>query len=241
MKATPFEFRNRFWIFGAFYWIGFALYSFDHVNAVAYITDLIGKNGPSKPNSLPLAGVIVAAVLCFLCAALRTWGTAYLKADVMQDASLHAERIVADGPYRYTRNPLYLGGILLAFGMGLMMSRAGFVFAALGVTTFSLRLIGLEESNLRAERGESYAEYCRLVPRIFPALTPRVPSGGLQPHWGQAFSGELFMWGFFVAVLAFAVTQNQVILFSVIALSLVLYILRSYMVASRNRRKSPQL
>ncbi len=240
MKATPFEFRNRFWIFGAFFWIGFALYSFDHVNAAAYITDLIERHGPSKPNSLPLTGVVIAAVLCFLCASLRTWGTAYLKADVMQDASLHAERIVADGPYRYMRNPLYLGGILLAIGMGLMMSRAGFVFAALGVTIFSLRLIGLEESNLRAERGESYAQYCRLVPRIIPSLTPRVPSGDLQPHWGQAFLGELFMWGFFAAVVAFAVTQNQRVLLSVIVLSLLLYIIRSYWVFSRNRRKSQQ-
>lgn len=240
MKATPFEFRYRFWIFGAFYWIGFSLYSIDHVNAAAYITDLIEKNGPSKPGTLPLTGVVIAAVLCFLCAALRTWGTAYLKADVMQDASLHAERIVADGPYRYMRNPLYLGGIVLAFGMGLMMSRAGFVLAAIGVTIFSLRLIGLEESNLLAERGESYAEYCRLVPRIFPALTPRVPSGDLQPHWGQAFSGELFMWGFFVAVVAFALTQDQRVLIGVIFLSLGLYIARSYMVVSRNRKKSAQ-
>jgi protein-S-isoprenylcysteine O-methyltransferase Ste14 len=238
MKATPFEFRNRFWIFGAFYWIGFTFYSVDHVNAGAFIAQLVEKSGPSRPNSLPLAGVVIAAVFCFLCAALRTWGTAYLKADVMQDASLHAEQIVADGPYRYMRNPLYLGGILLALGMGLMMSRAGFLFCVLGVTVFSLRLIGLEESNLRVERGESYAEYCRLVPRIFPSLAPRVPSGGLRAHWGQAFSGELFMWGFFLAVLAFALTQDQRVLLGVIFLSLGLYIARSYMVASRNRKKS---
>jgi protein-S-isoprenylcysteine O-methyltransferase Ste14 len=240
MKATPFEFRNRFWIFGAFYWIGFAFYSFDHVNAIAYILSLFQRSGEAKANSISVGGVAVAAVLCFLCAALRTWGTAYLKADVMQDASLHAERIVADGPYRYMRNPLYLGGILLAFGMGLLMSRAGFLFCVLGVTIFSLRLIGLEESSLRAERGESYAEYCRLVPRVLPSLTPRVPSGGMQPQWGQAFSGELFMWGFFVAVVAFAVTQNQYVLLGVIVVALALYIMRSYMVVSRNRRKSQQ-
>jgi protein-S-isoprenylcysteine O-methyltransferase Ste14 len=240
MKATPFEFRNRFWIFGAFFWIGFFLYSFDHINALAYVVHFFHKNDALRPNSLPDSGVIVAAALCFICAALRTWGTAYLKADVMQDASLHAEHIVADGPYRYMRNPLYLGGIFLALGMGLMMSRAGFLLAFFGVTIFSLRLIGLEESNLRAERGESYAEYCRLVPRIIPSLTPRVPSGGLEPHWGQAILGELFMWGFFAAVLAFALTKDQRVLLSVIVLSLALYIVRSYWVASRNRRKSQQ-
>ena len=57
---------------------------------------------------------------------------------------------------------------------------------------------------------------------ILPALTPRVPLGGLEPHWAQAFGGELFMWGFFVAVATFAITQNQKVLFGVIVLSLVL-------------------
>ena len=141
MKATPFEFRNRFWIFGAFYWIGFTFYSVDHVNAGAFIAQLVEKSGPSRPNSLPLAGVVIAAVFCFLCAALRTWGTAYLKADVMQDASLHAEQIVADGPYRYMRNPLYLGGILLALGMGLMMAVQHGIYPAalLDVTALSVK------------------------------------------------------------------------------------------------------
>jgi protein-S-isoprenylcysteine O-methyltransferase Ste14 len=238
MRATPFEFRNRFWIFGAFYWIGFSLYSFDHVNVAQFVSDRITGVAASKHTELPLWGVATAAVFCFLCAAFRTWATAYLRADVMQDASLHAEKIVADGPYRHVRNPLYLGGVLLAFGMGLMMSRVGFLISFFGVAIFSLRLIGLEESNMRKERGESFAEYCRLVRRLLPSIRAKVPASGLRPHWGQAFLGELFMWGFFVAVAAFGITENQKVLFGVIALSLLVYVVRSYVVASRNKKKT---
>jgi protein-S-isoprenylcysteine O-methyltransferase Ste14 len=237
MKATPWEFRNRFWIFGMFYWFGFALYSVDHVNAINFVTSKLVAAG--VPSKLPLdsIGLGVAALFCFLCAMLRTWATSYLRTDVMQDASLHADKIVADGPYRHMRNPLYLGGMMLAVGMGLLMSRAGFVFAVLGVIFFSLRLIGLEESNLLAERGESFAEYCRLVPRIIPSITARVPGSGIQPHWGQAFGGEFFMWGFFLGVLVYATTQNQKLFYIVIGLAVLSYVVRSYFVVRQNRKK----
>jgi protein-S-isoprenylcysteine O-methyltransferase Ste14 len=238
MQATPFEFRNRFWIFGAFYWLGFTFYTLDHVNVVQWIADHFAVPDSTHELSLVRLGLGIGAFFCFLCAALRTWGTAYLRADVMQDSSLHAEKIVADGPYRHVRNPLYLGGMLLALGMGFFMSCLGFVFAVVGVFVFSLRLIGLEESNMRKERGDSFAEYCRRVPRLIPSLTPRVAAGGIQPRWGQAFLGELFMWGFFVAVATFAATQNQRIFLGVIVVSLLFYIVRSYAVAKQNKNSA---
>jgi len=43
---------------------------------------------------------------------------AYLHSSVVHDSQLHSDRLVADGPYRRVRNPLYLGNILLAFGLG---------------------------------------------------------------------------------------------------------------------------
>jgi hypothetical protein len=45
----------------------------------------------------------------------------------MRDSRVHTERVLADGPYRYVRNPLYLGNILMATGIGLMASRIGFL------------------------------------------------------------------------------------------------------------------
>jgi len=44
------------------------------------------------------------------------------------------------------------------------------------------------------------------VPRFWPALKPRVPSGNLRPHWAQAFGGESFVWIFGLAELLVAIT-----------------------------------
>jgi len=156
----------------------------------------------------------------------------------MQDHDLHAEKVVASGPYRHLRNPLYLGNILMAFGMGLLASRLGFVVIAVGNFIFCQRLIGLEESNLQKERGESYLEFCRRVPRLWPSLGPRLPDSGLKPHWKQAFVGELFMWGFFAGVAVFAITLNIELFWIVLAASMVAYIATSYLIARRKKTET---
>ena len=212
MKATDFEFRNRFWIFGLIFGVGFWLYALDRVNAIQYLINItIGENSPHA-DLMARCALAFATLLMLLTALLRTWATSYLRTDVMQDHDLHAEKVVASGPYRHLRNPLYFGNILMAFGMGLLASRVGFVVIVVGNFIFCLRLIGLEESNLRKEQGESYIEFCRRVPRLWPSLQARLPDSGLKPHWQQAFAGELFMWGFFVAVAVFAITLNTKLL-----------------------------
>jgi protein-S-isoprenylcysteine O-methyltransferase Ste14 len=235
MKATEFEFRNRFWIFGVIFGVGFWLYAVDHVNIVQYLVNItVGEHSP-RADLLARCALAFAALLMLVTALLRTWATSYLRSDVMQDNNLRAEKVVASGPYRHVRNPLYLGNILMAFGMGLLASRVGFLLIVVANLIFCLRLIGLEESNLQKEQGESYIEFCRRVPRLWPSLQPRLPDSGLKPHWKQAFLGELFMWGFFAAVTVFAVTLNAKALWITMAVSIILYIASSYLIAARTK------
>jgi protein-S-isoprenylcysteine O-methyltransferase Ste14 len=239
MKATDLEFRNRFWIFGLIFGLGFWLYALDHVNAIQYLVNItIGQNSPHA-DLMARCALAFATLLMLLTALLRTWATSYLRSDVMQDHDLRAEKVVASGPYRHLRNPLYLGNILMAFGMGLLASRVGFVVIVVGNFIFCLRLIGLEESNLKKEQGESYMEFCRRVPRLWPSLQPRLPDSGLKPHWRQAFGGELFMWGFFVAVAAFAITLKAAVLWTTMAVSIILYIASSYLISWRKKSQTP--
>jgi hypothetical protein len=123
--------------------------------------------------------------------------------------------------------------------MGLLASRVGFLLIVLGNLIFCLRLIGLEESNLQKEQGESYVEFRRRVPRLWPSLQPRLPDSGLKPHWKQAFAGELFMWGFFAAVAAFAVTLKPKVLWITMAVSIISYITSSYIISARKKSDSP--
>lgn len=239
MKATDFEFRNRFWIFGVIFGAGFWLYALDHVNFVQYLINMtVGENSP-RAALLARCALAFAALLALLAALLRTWATSYLRSDVMQDHDLRAEKLVASGPYRRVRNPLYLGNILMAFGMGFLACRVGFVVMVVGNLIFCLRLIGLEESNLVKEQGESYREFCRRVPRLWPSLEPRLPDSGLKPRWKQAFVGELFMWGFFAAIAAFAATLNLKAFWITIAASMLAYIASSYLISARKKSDTP--
>ena len=230
MKATEFEFRQRFWLIMLLFWGGFWLYGLDHVNVTDWAVRHIVPGNDSLDRLLDRVGFAFAAFLLLLAAWLRTWAAAYLQSSVVHDAQLHSDAMVADGPYRYMRNPLYLGGLLLTVGVGFLASRAGFVFMVVGMTLLYFRLMGLEEANLSREQGDPYREFCRLVPRFWPSLMPRVPRGNLAPKWGQAFLGELFMWGFFVGVACFAVTLNIHITWWIIGVTLGLWIIRAFVI-----------
>lgn len=222
--ASDFEFRFRFWIFGAIFWIAFASYSFDHVNIVDALLHWVARlRGVPAADWQYHAAFGIAALVCVAASALRTWATAYLHPDVMVDQRLHTSRLVADGPYRYLRNPLYFGNILLAIGFGMMASRIGFAIMVAAMILFDYRIILREESSIAATQGESYRRYCRLVPRLFPALRPKLPAGELVPNWTGGFLGEAFMWVLDCSVLAFAITLNLKIFYIILASAFVVY------------------
>jgi protein-S-isoprenylcysteine O-methyltransferase Ste14 len=201
-SATRFEFRWRFFIIAAIFWAGFACYRFDPVNAGSAVRSALG-GGFDVRWVFWLAAAAAAAN-----ALLRTWAAAYLRTEIVQAASLHSDRLVADGPYRHLRNPLYLGTNLLAVGLGLAASRLGFLVIAGGVIGFTFRLILREEDAFGARGDEGYAAYRRAVPRLVPSLLPRVPAAGSVPHWGQAWLGESPMWCFAAGTAAFAATLS---------------------------------
>lgn len=211
MRATDFEFRNRFWLIGMIFGLGFFCYTFDHVNAGAALVRAIAGSGldlDSPRGRHELQAVFgVAALLVAASAMVRTWATAYLNTEVVHDANLRTEALVADGPYRYVRNPLYFANVVMTLGMGLMASRLGWVMLVVLHLIFLHRLIGREEEELLLTQGERYRKFCNAVPRLFPSLTPRLPSGGIKALWGQAWLSEaFFFWGFTAATAAFAFT-----------------------------------
>jgi len=213
MRATDLEFRLRFFIIMAIFIVGFWCYALDPVSmsvmlAGWFTNHRIDLAVASDRHAVQLV-LAFGVALTLLAALIRTWAAAYLQSEVVHDWDLHAEGLVADGPFRHVRNPLYLGGLLFAVGFALAASRLGFVVAVGALTLFYLRLIAREEWLLSETQGESYRHFLKTVPRLIPSLTPRVPAGGLSPRWGQAFFGETFMWFFAIAGACFAATLNQ--------------------------------
>jgi protein-S-isoprenylcysteine O-methyltransferase Ste14 len=211
VRATRFEFEKRFWIICAIYLIGFCLSAFDQIPFIVALRHLIAPSiVPGGPQAIMFTRIVIVAgaLLVFLGAGLRTWAAAYLRTAVVHDTAQHSEALVADGPFRYTRNPLYLANLPMAAGIGVLASCSGFIFLVLANWIFVYRLIFREEESLVKAQGESYRAYCRAVPRFWPAPKPRVPSGNLRPDWGQAFAGESFVWLFGLAELLIAATLN---------------------------------
>jgi protein-S-isoprenylcysteine O-methyltransferase Ste14 len=99
------------------------------------------------------------------------------------------------GPYAYTRNPLYLGSMLIAAGFALaLLSWLVAAVLALGFAAIYVPVIASEERFLRATFPE-FGGYCQRVPRLIPRLTPaRSPGGKSTPSAGtSSFSLSLYL------------------------------------------------
>jgi protein-S-isoprenylcysteine O-methyltransferase Ste14 len=204
MKASEFEFRFRFWIIVAIYTLGLiAPWDFwlhldgtgPNTHVWARLAMLLYKDaGLTIGAAFNL--VLVLGIVCAGAGAwMRTWGSAYLGVDVMSDKNFRGDGVVANGPYRYMRNPLYVGTWIHTLALALLMPVSGAIFTIVFIIVFQIRLILGEEAFLRAKLGEPYVEYCAQVPRILPSLRPRVPASGAHPRWLQAALAEIFMWG----------------------------------------------
>jgi len=78
-------------------------------------------------------------------------------------------RVVAAGPYRWVRNPIYIAALLIVLGEAwLFMSPGLLAYAAAMAVFFHLFVTGYEERTLRRRFGRSYLEYRQAVPRWMP-------------------------------------------------------------------------
>lgn len=144
-------------------------------------------------------------------AGLRTWGAAYLGSDIVKDGGLHGTVVVADGPYRHMRNPLYAGTFLHTLALALLMPASGAVFATLAIAIVQLRLIGGEEDFLEEKLGQAYLDYKARVPSLWPSIRARVPASGTRPAWGMAVLGEAYFWGVAVAFASVGMRYNALL------------------------------
>jgi protein-S-isoprenylcysteine O-methyltransferase Ste14 len=245
VRATEFEFRNRFWLILLTYFVGFGSYSFDHLNAVEALAHGIYGTRDAHLDYLAARHAVqgmfaFSATLITAAAWIRTWASAYLRSEVVHDSALHTDRLVADGPYRHLSNPLYLGNLLLAGGLSMLASRTGAVVLMLGNLLIVLRLIGREEAAMMQSQGEAYRAFRAAVPRLWPSLRPRLPADDLQPKWLQAFLGEAWMWAFALNGWLFARKLNGQLYNLILGISAAAYFLMRF-VEGRLRQRKLQL
>jgi protein-S-isoprenylcysteine O-methyltransferase Ste14 len=225
MKATPLEFRFRFFILAVIYFLGFTApwnywLHLDSIRTWQLLAAWPARSGWISFSTATIV-VLLLGILCALKGAiLRTWASAYLGTSIVQDPSMQGEGVVAAGPYRHLRNPLYLGTFIHSFALALLMPPSGAIFCILAVFLFQLRLIAAEESFLTAKLGEPYLAYCAKVPSLLRSIRPRVPASTTQPKWFTAFLGEIYMWGVVITFASLGWRYNSILLIKGVLISL---------------------
>jgi len=80
------------------------------------------------------------------------------------------DRLVATGPYAYTRNPMYLGHIIFLIGLTLTLKSWLAAMITAGVAIWFHRRVLSDEKELAQTLGQSYVEYSQSVKRWIPGL-----------------------------------------------------------------------
>ncbi len=148
-----------------------ALYALGIVLLWAYLVRAARRFDPSLPFGLPPALAPIGYALFAAGAALVL---ACLAAFVVRGrgtaAPFDPPRVfVPSGPYRYVRNPMYLGAGLLLAGLALIEGSPSVLLLSFGTLLAAhLFVVLVEEPGLEARFGEAYERYRRAVRRWIP-------------------------------------------------------------------------
>ena len=136
---------------------------------------LVSRSGLKRPETIgaqQIAGMVlgaagaVIALSCIITFAARGKGT-----PAPFDPP---RRLVIQGPYRFVRNPMYIGAGLALAGAALFYGSLPLLGYAAGFLVVThLFVIGYEEPTLRRTFGEEYDSYCRDVSRWWPRKPAR--------------------------------------------------------------------
>ena len=125
-----------------------------------------------KPRALladAAIGHATGGILIVLGLALSTWVVLHFRRSGTPVSPLQPSRLlIVSGPYRFSRNPDYIGQALFCAGMALVLNSMWVLLAQLpALVLVRYFVIAREERYLASRFGARYAGYCQRVPRWF--------------------------------------------------------------------------
>ena len=135
-------------------------------SVAVYIPRAIASDAstPTLYSSIGFLPIALGVAIYLLCA--WDFATAGQGTPAPIDAPKH---LVVRGLYRFVRNPMYVGVLLILLGESLAFrSPRILVYAAIVFTFFNLFVILYEEPALKRKFGASYEEYLKKIPRWIP-------------------------------------------------------------------------
>jgi len=229
MRGTAIEFRLRVVILASIITLGFwspwiELWGLGtRTTLTVWLGMELARTGLFSFAAATTLAILLAALTAGKGAVLRVWGTAYLGNRTVGHREMQAGRVLTDGPYRFVRNPLYLGSWCTFAAMAFPMPVSGALFALVLLTFFLFRLILGEEAFLQGQLGEAYAEYLHTVPRLFPHLREISRNWARpntsRPHWGHAVIAEINPIGVFLILAVLSWRYDNLLMVQAILVS----------------------
>jgi len=200
---SPWWYRNRSTVFGIIFGLGFLPGIVGGFAGIPYVPTIVPLGLRLGSHAAIDALFCLAVFLLFLCFTIRLWGSSYLQSAIVWIADAKAEKLFIEGPFRYTRNPLYFGNMFMSIGFALIAPPSGAVFILVANAYLINRLIDHEEPLLRATFGDAFERYCASVPRYWPRLRPVPAQGNLKPNLAQGLITETFTLSLFLGMCCF--------------------------------------
>jgi protein-S-isoprenylcysteine O-methyltransferase Ste14 len=126
----------------------------------------------SSDPGVEIAMDILGAAIAFSGQALRAVviGLAYIERGG-KNKKIYASKLVQNGIFAHSRNPLYVGNLLIIVGLTVIHNGTWMYAIVLPFFFFVyMAIVAAEERFLHREFGAEYDEYCRRVPRFIPRL-----------------------------------------------------------------------
>lgn len=184
--------RNPAWLvaLGSFYFKSRdALFPAVLIGLLVLTTPAIPNGNAGLSRLLDLFGVLVAVAGQALRVAVV--GYRYIVRGG-KNRQVYAEGLVSTGFFSLSRNPLYVGNLLILAGLFVIWNSP--IMYAIGVPFFVLgyrAIVAAEESYLAAQYGDVYAAYCRQTPRWWPRLgNMRAATTGMTFNWRRVILKE---------------------------------------------------
>ena len=139
---------------------------------------ILYNSNPNTPN------IIIGIILVFIGELLRIWAVSYA-GGITRTTKVGAPALCTSGPYGYTRNPLYIGNMIIYTGV-VFIAGSNNIILILLITWFFFTIqyyliINLEEKTLIDIFGLEYKNYINNVPKLLPRLSPWEHKGTYVP------------------------------------------------------------
>ncbi len=126
----------------------------------------------ARPSPRSLLG---GSLLAVLGEAVRLWASGHIR---------KTQALATGGPYAFSRNPLYLGSLLLALGVAVASASPWGVLAVAVYFLVFYPAVMREEASFLADKFPEYAGWAREVPLFLPRLTKGGPRRS-RFEWAQ--------------------------------------------------------